>query len=241
MTQMIAGDPRPTALVVEDDPGAADVATAMLGMLGYDATLARDGQAALRALADGAPDVMMLDVCLPDLAGPKVLRVARRLAHADQVPTIAASAIVSRGAPEIDELRALGVSEFLGKPFNLGALRNALRRAHPAGPCGGERKKLAVPGTVLWSEGRSAVEIYEARPLTVRFEAGARGLHVDQEVQLKIQRVLEEDHGPVEVPVRVFGQIKDLRATDAGSKIEVRVQVAVPREHWLGFCDDAAG
>jgi two-component system, cell cycle response regulator DivK len=232
------GAPRPTALLVEDDPDAAHVASAMLGMLGYETQLAVDGQSALKALASKPPDLLMLDVCLPDLDGPKVLRVARRLADAVDMPAIAASAIVSRGAPEIDELRALGVSEFLAKPFNLSALRRALGRAHPLGPCGVAPKAVELSGQLLWSEGRGTATVFEARPLTVRLRTDARGLNPGQEVQLKLTRAWEEAGDKAEVPVRVFGNVTELRATDAGTRLELRVQVAVPREHWLGLCDD---
>jgi hypothetical protein len=40
-------------------------------------------------------------------------------------------------------------------------------------------------------------------------------------------------------PVRIFGDLHEVRATEHGSRVEVRVQTAVPREHWLALCDDA--
>lgn len=236
------GDARPMALVVEDDPSAAEIASAMLGMLGYDVRLAPDAQSALKALASEVPDLLMLDVCLPDLSGPKVLRIARRLKNHPDIPAIAASAIVARGAPEVEELRALGVSEFLNKPFNLPALRRALARAHPAGPCGSDsvRKDLELRGTLLWDSGRADVDVRDASALTVRFDTAARHLHVGQEAQLKIERSWQEGDEAVQVPVRIFGNLLDVRPTEAGSRVELRVQVAVPREHWLGLCDDAS-
>lgn len=232
-------DSRPVALVVEDDASAGEIASAMLGLLGYDARVAADGTAALRALADGAPDLLMLDVCLPDLDGPKVLKIARRLKDSATVPTIAASAVVQRGAPEVDELRSLGVSEFLGKPFNLPALRNALARAHPSGPCGaGRRQARRIDGALLWPEGRATAQVREARPLLVRFDTEGRGLTRGLEVQLKLERVWEEDGDEVRIPVRLFGSITDTRPVDGGTRAEITVQAAVPREHWLGLCDD---
>ncbi len=231
---------RPTALVVEDDPSAGEIASTMLSLLGYEPRLAVDAQAALRSLSTDPPDLLMLDVCLPDLDGPKVLRIARRLQGTADVPAIAASAIVVRGAPEVEELRALGVNEFLSKPFNLPALRRALSRAHPAGPCGstGAAQKLALPASLQWEQGKAAVTIFGVRPLTVRFETTARGLHVGQEAQIKLERSWEEYGETQQVPVRVFGNVQAVRPTDNGSRAELRVQVAVPREHWLGLCDD---
>ncbi len=215
----------------------------MLGLLGYDAYLASDAQTALKSLAEGPPDLLMLDVCLPDLDGPKILRIARRLESAGDLPTIAASAVVARGAPEVEELRALGVSEFLAKPFNLPALRRALARAHPQGPCGerSSRSEFALPAMLLWDQGRASADVRGARALSVRFETPARGLHPGLEVQLKLERTWEDDGQRVHVPVRLFGNLQQVRPTEAGSQVEMRVQVAVPREHWLGLCDDALG
>lgn len=237
------GGGRPTALVVEDDPSAAEIASAMLGLLGYDVRVATDAQSALKALASESPDLLMLDVCLPDLDGPKVLRIARRLKEHADLPAIAASAIVARGAPEVEELRALGVTEFLSKPFNLPALRAALGRAHPAGPCGSEvaRRELRLPGLLLWEQGKAEVEVHAIRAMTVRFDTAARNLHPDQRAQLKLERTWQEAGDPLAVPVRVFGDVQSVRPTETGSRVEMKVQVAVPREHWLGLCDDVQG
>ncbi len=231
-------DPRPCVLVVEDDPSAAEIATAMFGMLGYRAQLATDAQSALRMLASTPPDLMMLDICLPDLDGSKVLRVARRLEDTASVPAIAASAIVARGAPEVAEMRRLGISEFLSKPFNLPALRTAVGRAHPAGPCGPKAEGASVDAELFWTGGRARVKLERLAPLQALLRTEARGLRVGQEVQLKVERRFGSAAGEQVVPIRVFGGLSSVRPTDEGSVCELRISAVVPREGWLGLCDD---
>lgn len=234
-------DLRPSVLVVEDDANAGEIAAAMFGMLGYQARLAPDAQSALQMMATMPPDLLLLDICLPDLDGSKVLKVARRLEDTANVPAIAASALVANGAPEVQEMRRLGISEFLPKPFNLPALRNAVARAHPHGPCGAQADdttSATLEGELLWSGGRAAVTIERLAPLQALLRTPARGLRVDQQVQLKVDRRFEETDGEHVVPIRIFGGLTSVRPTDEGSVCELRISAAVPREDWLGLCDD---
>ncbi len=64
-------------LVVEDDPAIGAELTEALGVNGYAPTLAVDGRAALRAVEESAPDLVLLDLGLPDLDGVVVCRKLR--------------------------------------------------------------------------------------------------------------------------------------------------------------------
>lgn len=121
------------ALVVDDDPGICDSLDRALRREGYDVATAQDGEAALRAVTERPPDVIILDVSMPRLDG---LSVCRRLrADGNKVPILVLTARHSLG----DRVAGLdaGADDYLVKPFALeellARLRALLRRAAPAG------------------------------------------------------------------------------------------------------------
>lgn len=124
------------ALVIEDDPDAAAVAVGMLRVLGYDPTIAADGHAALYSLADSPPELILLDLCLPHMDGVTLMRVARRVEETQTTPVVACSAVYPPDSSVAGVLRSLGVHCYLAKPFNMAALRSAVRLADPTGPAG---------------------------------------------------------------------------------------------------------
>lgn len=115
-------------LVVDDDPQILRALRINLTAHGYHVLLAPDGGAALRAAADGHPDVVVLDLGLPDMDGTEVIGGLRGWTS---VPIIVLSARVGSG----DTVRALdaGADDYMTKPFGmaelLARLRAAVRRA----------------------------------------------------------------------------------------------------------------
>jgi two-component system KDP operon response regulator KdpE len=115
-------------LVVDDDLQILRALRINLAAHGYHVLLAPDGAAALRAAADGHPDVVVLDLGLPDMDGVEVIEGLRGWST---VPIIVLSA--RTGAP--DTIRALdaGADDYITKPFGmaelLARLRAAVRRA----------------------------------------------------------------------------------------------------------------
>jgi len=126
------------ALVVEDEAPMRRFLRAALESAGYRVVLAETGADGLREAASRSPDVVVLDLGLPDLDG---LEVVRRLRDWSAVPIVVLSA---RGR-EKDKIEALdgGADDYVTKPFAVGELlarvRVALRhtaRAGDAGPGG---------------------------------------------------------------------------------------------------------
>ncbi|NHW87482.1 response regulator transcription factor, partial [Escherichia coli] len=64
-------------LVVEDDPNILELLSASLRFAGFDVATATSGSAALSAARDHRPDLVVLDVMLPDLDGFEVIRMMR--------------------------------------------------------------------------------------------------------------------------------------------------------------------
>lgn len=114
-------------LLVDDEESIADVLARSLRAHGHDVRTARTGKDALLALTEEIPDVMLLDISLPDITGWEVLR---RLSEKDRerVPIIVFSA--SPLAPSrVEQFKPAGV---LTKPFPIEALSRLVREVtHP--------------------------------------------------------------------------------------------------------------
>jgi two-component system KDP operon response regulator KdpE len=134
----IEGPPR-VVLVVEDELQVMRFLRATLAAQGYRVLEAQTGEAALVEAATRLPDIVLLDLGLPDLDG---VAVTRRLREWSSMPIIVLSA---RGR-ERDKIEALdaGADDYLTKPFGVGELfarmRVALRTAsrlgtHASAPC----------------------------------------------------------------------------------------------------------
>ncbi|MBD5787276.1 response regulator transcription factor [Cellulosimicrobium terreum] len=115
-------------LVVDDEPNLAELLTAALRYEGWDVSTALDGNSAVRAARETGPDVVVLDIMLPDMDG---LTVLRRLRERDaDVPVLF---LTARDAVE-DRIAGLtaGGDDYVTKPFSLeevvARLRGLLRR-----------------------------------------------------------------------------------------------------------------
>jgi two-component system alkaline phosphatase synthesis response regulator PhoP len=102
-----------TVLVVEDEAEIAALLRSYLERDGYRVLTAADGEAALRQIEDGVPDLVVLDIMLPRLDGWEVLRRLRTLAT---VPVI----MLTARDQEEDKVRGLelGADDYVTKPFS---------------------------------------------------------------------------------------------------------------------------
>jgi two-component system KDP operon response regulator KdpE len=118
---------QPRILLVDDEVGIQRAVGPLLRARGYDVDMAGTGADALRLFKEHAPDVIVLDLGLPDIDGTEV---CRRIRNASTVPIVVLSA---RGA-ESDKVSALdlGADDYVTKPFGpeelLARIRVALRR-----------------------------------------------------------------------------------------------------------------
>jgi DNA-binding NtrC family response regulator len=118
-----AGDPRgTTVLVVDNNKVTGDSCERILRPEGYRVTAAPDADAALAAIASSAPDVILLDLYLPDTDGLTLIPKIRALAPRTAI-------VLITGYPTIDaavEAMRRGAADFLSKPFSAGQLRNVV-------------------------------------------------------------------------------------------------------------------
>jgi CheY-like chemotaxis protein len=113
-------------LVVDDNENACDALGLLLGLSGYEARCAYDGQAALRLAAEFRPHVAVLDIAMPHMTGfdvARALRAAPALCDMDLIALTAFDQSTYRA-----EAAALGYVAYLLKPTDLQALDRTLTR-----------------------------------------------------------------------------------------------------------------
>jgi two-component system, OmpR family, alkaline phosphatase synthesis response regulator PhoP len=124
-------------LVVEDNANLAFGLSTSLELEGHQVVVARDGAAGLRAAREHAPDLVILDLMLPEMDGYRVLKALRE--EGREVPVLI---LTARGA-ESDKVLGfrLGADDYVTKPFGLlellarvGALLRRTGRPAPAEP-----------------------------------------------------------------------------------------------------------
>ena len=140
-------------LVVDDEPNILATIAPLLRARGYDVLTAMTGHAALESVQREAPDLVILDLGLPDLDG---VVVTSQIRESRSTPILVLSA---RGA-ENDKVRALdaGADDYVTKPFGteelLARIRVALRRIEPPPP-----SEPIVRGTLMIDRERFRVTI----------------------------------------------------------------------------------
>ena len=132
-------------LIVDDEPDLLRVLEYSLQQAGFETATAADGEAALAAVRQRLPDLVILDLMLPDLPGTEVCRQLRASPRTQAVPVIM---LTARG-DEVDRVVGfeLGADDFVTKPFSVRELLLRIRaiRRRGAGTAGsGDEARLSV-------------------------------------------------------------------------------------------------
>lgn len=126
VTPAIAPRDQRTVLLVEDEAPLRDLLAGVLRAAGFVVKTAEHGVVALNALAQSGADLIVTDLCMPDLDGMELVMQLRRKASATPVIVISGGGVSNTG----DMLRAarlLGARRTLEKPFPLQELVRAAR------------------------------------------------------------------------------------------------------------------
>jgi excisionase family DNA binding protein len=105
----------PRVLIVDDDPRLREFVRANLEFDGYTVREAGSAEEGLTALEEESPDLILLDVMMPQMDGWEMLRRVHERHGVGAIPVIMFSGKVEEGA---DEASARGVQAFIGKPFD---------------------------------------------------------------------------------------------------------------------------
>ena len=111
-------------LVIDDEQSIRDLLDRLLRRKGYDVIVAESGQKGLECFRRERPDVIVLDLKMPEMDGLTVLRQIRSLKRSQPVIVLTGS----RTAEMEQQVRALGVTEIVGKEVSLGRLEDSLKR-----------------------------------------------------------------------------------------------------------------
>ena len=123
--------PNTCALVIEDDPNIVDLIRSNLAVRGFDTVVSVDGLRALQLLETEEPDIVLLDLMLPEADG---FDLCRQIRERSDVAII----VVSARGGERDKVTALnmGADDYMTKPFSieelLARITATLRRTRPA-------------------------------------------------------------------------------------------------------------
>jgi two-component system KDP operon response regulator KdpE len=147
---MSEASPRTRALLVEDDPNIVDLIRANLAVRGFDTIVSTDGIDALALLDTEEPDIVLVDLMLPEADGFELCRQIRERS------TVAVIVVSARGG-ERDKVTALnvGADDYMTKPFSveelLARITATLRRTRTGGQ--------AEPGPAIVTAGDLRIDL----------------------------------------------------------------------------------
>jgi len=103
-------------LILEDEPNIVDSLTFILQRAGFEVSSVADGAAAMATIGDIHPDLVILDVMLPNRSGFDILRDIKGQPDTESLPVLM---LTARGqARDRQQAEALGTDEFITKPFS---------------------------------------------------------------------------------------------------------------------------
>jgi CheY-like chemotaxis protein len=117
----------PTALIVEDEPEANKLMGMLLRLRGYQTQSAFTAREALELVEDGHPDIIFLDLMLPDLNGHEVCRILKSTKGTTLIPLVIVTARIA-AENRIESFR-FGADDYIAKPYTPDQIFQALEEA----------------------------------------------------------------------------------------------------------------
>jgi len=114
-------------IVINDSPDLLELAQLLFEDEGYDVKVAQVGTGAYELIKESRPDLVVLDVRLPDISGWDILQALRLDALTASIPVLMCSAAVGEMRELEAQLQAAGV-DWLVKPYSIDALLEKVRR-----------------------------------------------------------------------------------------------------------------
>jgi two-component system, sensor histidine kinase and response regulator len=115
----------PKILIIDDEPDNFDVIDTLLDNQGYELSYVNNAQQALKLLDDFQPDVILLDVMMPDMNGIEFCQKFKSNSHWKNIPIIMVTALASK--EDLSQCLLAGADDFISKPINGLELRSRTR------------------------------------------------------------------------------------------------------------------
>ena len=104
-------------LLADDEPDILEISRIALETVGgFEVSVCSSGKTLLERLPEFGPDLVIVDVLMPDMTGPEVFEEIRRLPEYDEVPVIYLTGVIQED--ELEDLRETGVADIILKPFD---------------------------------------------------------------------------------------------------------------------------
>jgi DNA-binding response OmpR family regulator len=104
-------------LLADDEPDILEISRIALETVGgFEVSVCSSGRALLDRLSEFEPDLIIVDVLMPDMTGPDVLQEVRRRPELSAVPVVYLTGVIQE--EELEELRETGVADIILKPFD---------------------------------------------------------------------------------------------------------------------------
>lgn len=230
-------------LVVDDDPHIRQLLTFALGKAGFGSIEAEDGEGALAAVGNHAPDLVILDINMPRMDG---LEVCRKIRAESSVPIL----FLSSRDDEIDRVVGieLGADDYVTKPFSprevIARVQAILRRvaAHP--PAVAQALPAISHGKLsLDTEGWRAEWDREEVPLTVTEFGILRTLAAMPSKVFSRDTIIDRLHGPgfALTDRTIDSHVRNLRAKFAKAGGTDIIETKPGIGYRLGPCTGGAG
>ena len=195
-------------LVVEDDRNILSMIQTVLDTNGYQVLTAQRCQQGILMLSSHVPDLVVLDLGLPDMDGEEFIRITRR---SSMIPII----VLSARSEEQDKISALdlGANDYITKPFGTGEL---LARVRASLRINRMNLQAAAPGSVFTLDD---LEIdYDRRQVSV----AGKIIHITQ-IEYNILSLLSQQAGKVMTYSAIIGAIWGTMDDDSVKKLQVNM------------------
>ena len=104
-------------LLADDEPDILEISRIALETVGgFEVSVCASGRTLLERLPEFEPDLVVVDVLMPDMTGPEVLEEIRRLPEFDAIPVVFLTGVVQE--EELEGLLKTGVADVILKPFD---------------------------------------------------------------------------------------------------------------------------
>jgi len=181
----------PTALIVEDHPEQAELVARLLTLRDYEPIVAEDGETGLRLARERTPDVVLLDLMLPDINGFDVCRRLRTERETMMIPVIMLTAL-NDVQHQVHGFR-VGANAYVTKPYGVEDLFDAVAAAR-AWRANMERR--AMHGEIHVELNSEITLLQELNDFLMHL-CGVTPLSTEQVMQLR-QAMMEMAHNAIE-------------------------------------------